>query len=460
MFMSNYKQLVFVLIPALLFSALPARVAPHSHLSHLTAQAPHKKKKWTITILIHASNNLESFACKNIKEMMQVGSNENINILVELHKPGEQSWRYYIEKGLNPPTPDQIISRKTTKETSIEDEVVDTMRWATNNYPAEKHALIFWNHGIGILDPSWKLVEPHYMRQGASRTLGVSRTVAHAIPSDRGILFDDERKTYLTNNGMRRALKKIVTDPSILNGQKLEVVGMDACLMGMMEVMYQIKDYANHFVASEEFEYAQGWAYGALMSRISERTRGTQNIDGKEFCRAVVETFENYYTKRTKYFTQSAINLNKLEPLHHNMNAVSAVLIKCKQQDNERTTKIINQARCRCLAFSITDYIDLHSFYDELKKLVDSANSWVRSDQVILRNELKKLSTLLTQGKQLIVGTNGAVTANAAGQYLSRARGISVYFPQLSIDTSYLSTQFAKDNNWFDFLRTHLVRTE
>ena len=37
-------------------------------------------------------------------------------------------------------------------------------------------------------------------------------------------------------------------------GQKIDLVGMDACLMAMVEVAYEIKDYVNILVASQETE--------------------------------------------------------------------------------------------------------------------------------------------------------------------------------------------------------------
>lgn len=225
------------------------------------------KKEWTILIYIQACNNLESFAHKNLREMMRVGSNDKINILVELHKPGDKSWRYRIDR--NNCIVDEVVARSPNAKTG--DEVVDAMRWAINSYPSEKHALVFWNHGLGVIDPPWSVIEPCYMKTPSWRGQDItkspeplSRATTKQLANDRGILFDDERRSYLTNPGMRKALRTISVD--LLGGKKIDVVGMDACLMAMIEVPYQIREYAQYFVASQEFEFAQGWSYGPLMA--------------------------------------------------------------------------------------------------------------------------------------------------------------------------------------------------
>ena len=54
---------------------------------------------------------------------------------------------------------------------------------------------------------------------------------------------------------------------------------------------------------------------------------------------------------------------------------------------------------------------------------------------------------------------NRTVIANAVGRALSRARGLSIYFPtnkSRRIDKSYEKTDFARDCPWIDFLKEYL----
>lgn len=437
----------------------------HSHLSH-TQMRPTTKKKWTVLIYIQACNNLDSFAKNNLDGMMATGSNDDINILVEYQKPTSRSqmgnsWRYHVAPGKL--VADEIVSRppiqrdrdqKIDAET-VGNEVFDSMSWAVNNYPAEKYALIFWNHGLGVLDPRWDMIQPPYMKQPTWRTplLEPTRATRNKIASERGILFDEERQTYMTNAELRKTLKRISDD--LLNGKKIEVVGMDACLMGMFEVVYQIKEYTHHFVASQEFEFAQGWSYGPLMRRLAQ----CPHMDGKEFCSAVVDTFDDYYGNKTSYYTQSSVSTQQLDQVHESINTLSEQLIALKKVDARGMNRIIQSARDRCLAFSLPDYIDLHSFYDELKRLVDNAITHPNGSAInpcppqIDKGRMTILLTTLEEGHRRM---QRFVTSNKTGRYLNRAKGISLYYPQHKIDTSYLETEFAQDNKWLHFLAQQL----
>jgi len=423
--------------------------------------ATQKKAAWTIVIFIQACNNLESFAHKNLKDMIKVGTKSGINILVELHKPGEQSWRYKIERDSY--NTEQVLSRASYP--NIGNELVSTMQWAVNAYPANKYGLILWNHGSGVIDPQFNTLQPYYMKNSPTKTT-LSRSTRNKLPRDRGILFDDERQTYLNNKDLRTAIQTISTN--ILKGKKIDLVGMDACLMGMVEVAYQLKNHVQYFVSSQEFEFAQGWAYADLLNRLTQKT-----FNGEELSHNIVETYRNYYRSRTHYYTQSSVFIDHVQLLVDNINRVAETLLACKQQDPKGIGAIIQRARHQCLSFSVPDYIDLHSFFYELHNLLINAqdktfsppNTPARRLQYIGNlskpkvesSLIEHLKTQLTLGMQLV---KRVVIANTTGRYLNRAQGISIYFPQKAIDESYMKTEFAKDCHWVDLVHDHLMNEQ
>ncbi len=413
-----------------------------------TTKTPRAKAEWTIVILVQASNNLESFAHKNMKEMMRWGSSARVNLLVDLHKTGDKSWKYRIEQGC---CVIEEVSARTTKST-IAEEVIHTANWAVTNYPAEHYAFIFWNHGYGCLDPVQERNRPAYLRNmnnnwrtgyltGNSEE-GLSRATKNSIPTDRSILFDDERHTYLSNEELRNTLQTIST--KFLGGKKIDLIGMDACLMGMIEVADQLKDFAHYFVASEEFEFAQGWPYGDIIERLS-----TKQTSAKDLGKIIVEAYEQYYLSRTSYFTQSCVDLSKISTIKEHIDNLVTLLMAAKKQDPQRMKIFIQQAKFQALSFSLSDYIDLQSFYQELLKNVNCVlDNQSNRNMAIPRidNELlRKIKVSLTDGLTAIKNT---ITINTAGRYLARASGMSIYFPQRSIDSSYGTNEFAKTTLW------------
>ncbi|MEK7396900.1 MAG: hypothetical protein AAB116_08180, partial [Candidatus Poribacteria bacterium] len=83
------------------------------HSSYLMAQADLRiepKKEWTFMVYLDGDNNLEECGIDDFVEMAKVGSNENINIVVQFDRAGydnrydnwETTKRFYITQGMTP----------------------------------------------------------------------------------------------------------------------------------------------------------------------------------------------------------------------------------------------------------------------------------------------------------------------------------------------------------------------
>ena len=51
---------------------------------------------------------------------------------------------------------------------------------------------------------------------------------------------------------------------------KFELIGMDACLMGQLEVFSALEPHARYAVASQETEPALGWAYTSFLDTLTQ----------------------------------------------------------------------------------------------------------------------------------------------------------------------------------------------
>src|SRR5260221_2814251 len=114
------------------------------------------QQKRTIMIYMAADNDLRPFAARNIQQMANIGSNQNITIVVHLdiRISGNKkiTRRYLIEKDqvihidpYNPLTQQMDSGNPST--------LISCCEWAIKNYPANEYDLILWNHGTGILEP-------------------------------------------------------------------------------------------------------------------------------------------------------------------------------------------------------------------------------------------------------------------------------------------------------------------
>ena len=129
----------------------------------------------------------------------------------------------------------------------------DFIRWSVDQYPADKYALVLWDHG------------------GGSRS---------------GIFIDelfDQDTLYLDE--LDQALNAA--------GTHLEAVAIDACLMGSLETASVLAPYAGYMIASEEVAAGYGSAFGEWLSELYVNPDCT----GREFGRFFCDATQHKYSK-------------------------------------------------------------------------------------------------------------------------------------------------------------------
>ena len=179
---------------------------------------PHTYKPWTFMILLAGDNNLEAAMSGAIREMEAMPANLNVNLVV-LFDGGQngdttmflvQPGGHY-EVGVNK----WLLGEKNTGDPQT---LVDFIKTARDLFQAQHYALSIADHGRGT----------------------------------NGLAWDDTDSDHLTTMELYDALN-LATD----SGQtKIDVIQYDACLMGMLENAYQVKDFANYLVASQNL----GWS--------------------------------------------------------------------------------------------------------------------------------------------------------------------------------------------------------
>lgn len=430
-------------------SALKVVPVTHKELEHKIAQ----ESDWLFLVYIAADNDLDYFACRNIEEMKLVGSNENVAIVVQLDRYGANEFtkRLYITK--------EAIYQMNTKDISSEQKLnsgsaqtlIDFVEWGTSFFASKKILLSLWNHGSGILDSirsKTTNASELFTFNPANHMLELDRSMdffeamkkQEQQKKNRGVCFSDTYGAYLTNQKLDYALQTITK--ALPEGRKIDIIAFDACLMSMVEVGGLVAPYADYMVGSQEVELGTGWPYHLVLEPFLEKT-----LTPHEFATHITEAYKEGYGPITKDFTQSAINLSQMHSLEKNIDQVSRLLVKMlSHQKNYSVSKVIKASRSRhiCTCFAEPSYIDLHHFYSNLIKM--SAFIELTPDKKELTTQL---TALLKEGLEKI---ETMVIANVTGANLERASGISVYFPQRYIDSSYLKIPFSHNTKWAEFI--------
>ena len=171
------------------------------------------------------------------------------------------------------------------------------------------------------------------------------------------------------------------------------------------------------------------------------------------FAKSMVESYEKAYHKITNDFTLSAVNLDEICYLEDNINTVAQLLLTAlAEQKNGTVKEAIKNSRNKqlCTHFDEPSYIDLHHFYKNLRSNIHRFRLQNSGYQQQLIN---RLDQLLQEGCQII---EHLVIANATGRNLSQAGGLSIYFPEKRIHSSYRRAGFAQ-NEWITLLTHYLI---
>jgi hypothetical protein len=403
-------------------------------------RAASRRKKWTVMVWMAGDNNLESFGEMDIAEMKRVGSNDDINVLVQFDSMKDDHTRRYeiTSKGDADRDIVQELGETNTGDPLV---AVDFFSWAITNYPAERLLGVIWNHGAGIDDTDIYAEAARGARgpagagtpdRGAVRRALASRhrralfgtTIAQAA-HDRAIAFDDTSRDFLDNV----ELKKVLAEVKRQTRRTFDILGFDACLMNMIEVAYQLKGTSQVVVGSEELEPGEGWPY----TRVLETIAANPEITGPELGSRIVDLYVESY--RDGNVTQSAFDLERLDGAAKAIDQLAKALTKAIKDAAEFTAvaKTLNATQ----RFDTADFVDLGHFCQELSK---------RSKSAAVKSAAKGAADAFKTGEGFVLAERHR------GTNVSNASGASIYFPRGTVNKAYGKLDFAKATGWKAFL--------
>lgn len=370
------------------------------------------QSEWTVLSCLQGHNNIESHALRNIKAMLKVGSTDKVAILAQIDARASEMGRYHILKDTTP------INQLAEQKLGLDPfgELCTAVEWAHKMYPSKKFLLILWNHGNGVLD------EPK--------------------PAERGIFYNYATQTYLTNELLEQTLRTITTT---ITHSKIDILGMDACLMASLEVAYQIRDYANLFIASENVEPAPGWDYSGFLKDLVQNPNRSSTL----LARSIVNTYWSFKGNQKIHCTLSCIKLKEIDAFVSSFNNLILMMQKYGIKHRDLIHKIVIKARSGSIEFE-EKYIDLKSF---LKKVLLACNKLTTKSKSSGKGI--SLDSIKEQTKKVLVLLKKTMLCQAGDQVNSFLGGLTLYYPRGSVHPSYLNTNFAQETEWLVFLQQH-----
>jgi len=362
------------------------------------------RSEWTILGYFNGNNDLDigqagtSYIIKDLQEMERVGSNNRVRSVVMLGslKTGGNVACYEIEKHENQ-LPDEIHSPVAldvgTRDMSDPQTLVDFLSWAVENYPADHYALIINSHGAG-----WYGLCPDEIN-GSDALMNVPK--------------------------LRTALS---------NAPHLDVIVFHACLMGTIEVAYELKDNADYMVACETTMPALG-ILGAdtWLAELME----DPGMEAFDLSKRIAQCVYDQGVMAQRYPTHMAVV---------DLSRVEALGARTSEFGNRLVSEVGDNWGEVFMAWQTTHYIspafpsftDLREFIKQLMKM----------------GNISQINLINNAANEVLSALNASIPFTKSNSVDQPYGGLSIHFPndQENFDQeAYKQLQFSK-TYWHNFL--------
>lgn len=364
-------------------AAVPAPVPP----------ARAAEKDWTVMVYLNGKNALEDNAMAAANKLESVGSSDRVNIVMELarikgYSTDDGNWtgsrRYLVQKDANfNSVTSPVLQNFPKSDMGDYNHLADFGRWAKANFPAKHYLLIVWS-GDG-----WK-------------------------PKGRSLSYDEETYSRMTTPQLAQALAQI---------GKVDIFATDAGMMQLDAIDYEIKDYADLILGSEETSPGEGYPYGDMLYPLVF----DPSMSPEDFGALAVDIYGGYYGTREPS-NLSLVRAARMPRLRQLTDAWAAAAMASGE------TALIKKARDTAQCYVFTENKDLYDLVSIVAAGASSPDLKARSAELLafIQNEL--------------------VAANATvGDELSGSHGIAVYLPTFGYNAAYSQLAWARDGSWDEF---------
>src|SRR5262245_33119983 len=222
---------------------------------------------WAILVYMSADHILANFAVESLRQL-QRGAGDRIIVLAQQSNGRDEAQRYVFDQvsvpdnatNLHPPIEKKLQTELDPKPTvgGIADpqNLTDFLKWAAT-FSAKHYCLFLWGHGYELLQND-------------------------DLPDSETLQAGDKAKTTGEYAGRKylapKSLKKALDDakPDI---RKLDVIGIDACFLSLVELACELKDHGNFMLASQDEVPDTSFPYDKILWMI-EHSNDRDDVEG------------------------------------------------------------------------------------------------------------------------------------------------------------------------------------
>jgi hypothetical protein len=294
----------------------------------------------------------------------------------------------------------------------------DFISWAVDNCPAQRYMLVLAGHSAGVED---------------------------------GFLMKDENPPGSMSFEDLVAVLQVVRDGKDAGGLgiELDIIGMDACLMNMAEICFELQGLTSFIVGSQGYVPNPGWPYRRIVAALQEKVLPLEIEDRKEeaekFARNIVNEYIAHYLE-TSAVGGLSVDLGALDVDASGEVAgavgqlVEVIEPKMREADPAFRRSLV-YAHWATQSYNGELFVDLHDFCAMLREVVEDAD--VVEACVRVQRAVEAMVTV-------------CCFCGIDSQY---SNGLSIYFPWSNIFETYNQLAFTENSRWMAFLERYVEAT-
>lgn len=259
-------------------------------------------------------------ASSDIVEMAEAEFGPELNVLIQTG--GSTDWaiegvsgcqRYELRDG------DIFLQEDLGSVSMMSAEAIGNfIRWGVQSYPADRYAIVFWDHGGGTM-------------------LGFG---SDELDPDGMLMLGD------------------LAEGLHLGGVHMDFVGFDACLMATLETALALAPYADYLIASEETEPGGGWMYTGWLELLGREP----DADTEAIGRCIVEDYlSECQMNEDEGVTMALIDLGEIDAVYE---AVRRCMAQAEEgmQNELREQIVVARSRARTYGEGEFEQVDVADF--------------------------------------------------------------------------------------------------
>jgi hypothetical protein len=415
---------------------------------------------WHLLVYIAADNSLYDDALVSLRQITDASLLSTIKITVQFDGPSaENCARFRCADGKRYLVWASPAGYSADRAVRLRDFLHEN---APKNPTSERVFLVLWGHGAGLdhvylynnapgaasVHSAQETPSPveQETRQNLSAEGGADKfDVAPSIPFDLLNPDNAHANRYLKDI----QLAEILGDFSHQIGRRIDLLGFDACLMGLAEICHEVSKSVSLIVASDEELPKGSWPYNTILQDLTQ----FPGMDACTLSAVIVSRFLERYAEEGKR-TRISLSAYNLSACDHLVIAVRGLVegITVNLSDPDQRSRLF-LARNFSRTPEVTDYVDLGVFCNEIIRSFDPDSAvshrsreilevLVKQPYIFYHRDASEFGAIVPMGLAIYFPDKLPPDANAVTNAVRAGRGFSTYQPLAPAERS------SSQNSW------------